>query len=142
MALFALSFVLIVASNLLYHVSQKSIAPGANPVLSLLATYTVAIAGTLLLIPVFPVKSRLAPALRQLNWASAAVGVAIIGVELGFLLAYRAGWRISVGSAAANAAVVVLLVPTGLLFFGERLSGANIAGLILCLAGLLLVVAR
>jgi len=142
MALFTLSFVLIVASNVLYHASQKSIAPGANPVLSLLVTYAVAMAGTLLLVPVFPVRVPLTEAVRQINWASAAVGVAIIGVELGFLLAYRAGWRISVGSAAANAAVVVLLVPTGLLFFGEKLSVTNIAGLILCLAGLLLVVMR
>ena len=142
MPLFTLSFLLIVVSTVLYHVSQKSIAPNAHPVLSLLVTYGLAVAGTLLLLPFFPVGPPLAQAWRQLNWASATVGLSIVGVELGFLLAYRAGWRISMGSAAANAAVAVLLVPTGLLFFGERPSWSNVLGAALCLAGLLLVVTR
>ena len=142
MPLFTLSLAVIVASNLLYHVSQKSIPPGANPVLSLLVTYAIAIAGTLLLIPFFPLRAPLPQAWRQINWASAAVGVSIVGVELGFLLAYRSGWKISVGSAAANAAVALILIPTGLLFFGERLSAVNAAGVVLCLTGLFLVVMR
>ena len=109
---------------------------------SLLVTYGVAIVITLLLVPLFPFKEPIGRELRKINWASAVIGAAIVGVELGFLLAYRAGWRISVGSAAANAAVAVLLVPAGLLFFGEKLSEANFAGLVLCVAGLLLVVMR
>jgi drug/metabolite transporter (DMT)-like permease len=141
MSAYALSLAVIVISNVLYHVSQKSIAPVANPVLSLLVTYAIAIAGTLLLFPFFPLRAPLSQSWRQINWASAAVGISIVGVELGFLLLYRAGWRVSIGSAAANAAVAALLIPTGLLFFGERLSAANVAGLALCLAGLLLVVA-
>jgi drug/metabolite transporter (DMT)-like permease len=142
MSLFMLSFVVIVLSSVLYHVSQKSIAPGAHPVLSLLVTYLVAIAGTLLLLPLFPMRSPLPQAWRQINWATAAVGVSIVGVELGFLLAYRSGWKLSIGSAASSATVAAVLVPTGLLFFGERLSAANVVGLVLCLIGLFLVVAR
>jgi drug/metabolite transporter (DMT)-like permease len=142
MRLFALSFLVVVLSNLVYHVSQKSVPRDAHPIVSLLVTYGVAIGITVLLLPFFPVKEPVGQAFRRINWASAAVGAAIVGVELGFLLAYRAGWRISVGSTAANAAIAVLLVPTGLLFFGEKLSEANVAGLVLCLAGLLLVVMR
>ncbi len=41
-----------------------------------------------------------------------------------------------------NAAVAVLLVPTGLLLFGERLSAGNAAGLLLCLAGMFLLSQR
>jgi multidrug transporter EmrE-like cation transporter len=36
----------------------------------------------------------------------------------------------------------VLLVPIGLLYFGERLSAGNLAGLLLCVAGLFLLVQR
>ena len=142
MTLFALSLAVIVLSNVVYHVSQKSIAPGAHPLVSLLVTYAVAAVITLLLFPFFPLRGTFGQAVRKINWASAAVGVTIVGVELGFLLAYRSGWRISIGSAAANAAVALVLIPTGLVFFGERLSAANAAGLILCLIGLVLVVAR
>ncbi|HEY6931726.1 MAG TPA: hypothetical protein VJA66_18795 [Thermoanaerobaculia bacterium] len=142
MTLFLVSLLVIVLSNVVYHVSQKSIAPGAHPLVSLLVTYTVAVVVTLLLFPFFPLRGPLDQAVRKINWASLVVGVAIVGVELGFLLAYRSGWRISIGSAAANAAVAIVLIPTGLLLFGEKLSAANAAGLVLCLAGLILAVAR
>ena len=142
MTLFALSLAVIVLSSVVYHVSQKSIPRDAHPLVSLLVTYAVAAAITLLLLPFFPLRGTVGQALRKINWSSAAVGAAIVGVEIGFLLAYRSGWRISIGSAAANAAVAIVLVPTGLLFFNEKLSGVNAAGLVLCLVGLLLVVSR
>ena len=136
------SLLLVVVSSVVYHVAQKSIPASAPPVASLLVSYAVALVGTIALLAVFPMPSGAGRAFRSLNWASAVIGLAIVGVELGFLLAYRSGWRISIGSAAANAAVALVLIPTGLVFFGERLSAANTAGLILCLIGLVLVVAR
>jgi drug/metabolite transporter (DMT)-like permease len=135
---------LTVASSLLYHVSQKSIPREAHPLMSLLVTYVIALAVTLLLWPVYPGGGP-GPARRSLaalNWSSVAVGVAIVGVEMGVLLAYRAGWRVSVGSTTVNVAVALLLVPIGLLFFGERMSAGNVLGLLLCLAGLALLVHR
>lgn len=142
MTTLALALVLTVASTLLYHASQKSIPGGAHPLMSLLVTYVVALVVTLLLWPVYPGGGPTRQSLSALNWSSYAVGVAIVGVELGVLLAYRAGWRVSVGPTAINAAVAVLLVPTGLLLFGERLSAGNAAGLLLCLAGLFLLAQR
>jgi multidrug transporter EmrE-like cation transporter len=137
-----LPIAVVVLSTVLYHVAQKSIPTEAPPLLSLLVSYGVAIAGTLALLPFFPVRGPLSRGFRQLNWASAAIGLTIVGVELGFLLAYRAGWRVSVGAAVSNAAVAALLVPVGLVLFGERLSGLNVFGLLLCVAGLLLAMAR
>jgi multidrug transporter EmrE-like cation transporter len=76
---------------------------------------------------------------RKLNWASVGLGAVIVGLELGFLLAYRAGWNISVASLVANTTVALLLIPVGLLFFKEELSAVNILGIILAIAGLVLV---
>ena len=42
----------------------------------------------------------------------------------------------------AAAAVAVLLVPTGLSLYGEKLSVANVTGIALCIAGLALAVQR
>ena len=133
---------LVVLSTVLYHVAQKSIPATAPPVASLAVSYGVALIGTLALLPFFPFRMPLARGFRELNWASAAIGITIVGVELGFLLAYRAGWRVSVGAAVANAAVAALLVPVGLLVFHEKLSSLNALGLLLCVAGLFLAVAR
>jgi uncharacterized membrane protein len=78
--------------------------------------------------------------LKQSNWAVVVVGAAAACIELGFLLAYRSGWRISVTAVATNVAVTLLLVPLGVLIFKDNLSPRNIAGLIFCLLGLVLVV--
>jgi drug/metabolite transporter (DMT)-like permease len=134
-----LALVLTVVSNLLYHVAQKSVPREASPLLSVAVNYVVALALTLVLIPFFPTGQPLGIALRQLNWASWAVGVSIVGVELGFLLAYRAGWPISTAAVTNSVALALLLLPAGLLLFRESLSPARLLGVALCGAGLWLV---
>ncbi|MGH9368371.1 MAG: EamA family transporter [Thermoanaerobaculia bacterium] len=142
MGLLTLAVALAVASNVLYHVSQKSIPGDAHPLASLTVTYLVALVVTLLLWPLFPSEGPALRSLGRLNWASYTVGVAIVGVEAGILLAYRGGLRVSVGSTTVNVAVALLLIPVGILFFRERLSFADAAGVVLCLAGLVLIVGR
>jgi drug/metabolite transporter (DMT)-like permease len=137
--LLTVSVVMIVASNLLYHVAQKSIPADANPLLSVAVTYAAALLVTLLLWPLAPGGAPKLAGLAKLNWATIGVGVAAVGIEIGFLLAYRAGWNISVGSLVVSVAVAILLLPTGLLLYREHLSAANVAGIVLCLAGLVLV---
>jgi len=142
MSLFYFSFLITIISSVLYHLFQRLIAPGANPVLSVLVTYLVAFVLTLPLFAIYPLKSSLASALGNLNWASAALAVAIVGLEVGFLLAYRAGWNISLAGVATNAAAALVLLPVGMAFFKERPTGLNLLGVLLCIAGLLLINAR
>ncbi|KPV49395.1 hypothetical protein SE17_32865, partial [Kouleothrix aurantiaca] len=78
-------------------------------------------------------------ALGQINWAIAALALAVVGIELGFLLAYRAGWGISVAALVTNVAVTILLVPFGLALFAETLAWTQVAGIAICLLGLLLM---
>ena len=136
---FAVWVAVAIGGNVLYHVSQKSIPSGAPPLLSLLVTYAIAFVATALLLPLSPEKLPSREGLSRLNWASVGVGVAIVAVELGILLAYRAGWRMSVASVTVNSALALVLVPVGVTVYRERLSAANVAGLVLCLAGLILV---
>jgi uncharacterized membrane protein len=128
-----------VVSNVLYHLFQKVIPAGVNPLLSLAVTYVVAAIATLLLLPLFPMQGALGDELRKVNWASVGLGAVIVGLELGFLLAYRAGWNISLASLVANTTVALLLIPAGLLLFKEQLSPVNIVGIVLAIAGLVLV---
>ena len=139
MGLLVFAVVLTVGSNVLYHVSQKSIPGGAHPLMSLTVTYVVALVLTLVLFPFYPGGAPTWKSLRGLNWSSVAVGIAIVGVEMGVLLAYRAGWRVSVGSTMVNAALAVLLIPIGIPHFGERLTAGNMLGILLCVGGLLLL---
>lgn len=130
---------LTVLANVLYHIFQKAIPAGVNPLVSLMVTYLVAATASLILLPLFPLQSDLASEFRKVNWASVALGAAIIGLELGFLLAYRQGWNISLASLVANTTVALILIPVGLMFFKEHLTPLNILGAVLALAGLILV---
>jgi uncharacterized membrane protein len=137
--IFYLPILLGIAGTTMYHVAQKSVPQQVNPLLSLLVNYATALVVTLLFLPFYPQRTGGSIALKSLNWASYAVGLSIVGVELGVLLAYRAGWKISVASLVTNVATALLLVVVGLISFGEHLSAKNAAGIVLCLAGLVLV---
>jgi uncharacterized membrane protein len=89
---------------------------------------------------VLPGNKSLMSSLKESNWAVVAVGVGAASIEVGFLLAYRSGWRISIATVAANVAVTLMLVPIGVVIFKDHLSLRNVLGLIFCVLGLILVV--
>ncbi|HKS74096.1 MAG TPA: EamA family transporter [Terriglobales bacterium] len=139
---FYLPIVLTVLATTVYHIAQKSVPSQVNPMLSLCANYATALAISLVLLPFYPSRQGAFASWRSLNWSSYVVGVAIFGVELSVLLAYRVGWRISIASAASNVMTAVLLAAIGLAFFREHLSRRNWLGVAFCLAGLALIVER
>jgi drug/metabolite transporter (DMT)-like permease len=140
--IFYVPILLMILGTTFYHVAQKSVPAEVNPVFSLAMNYVTALAGTVLLIPLYPSRTAGPWSLKQVNWASCTVGIAIVAVELGVLLAYRTGWRISILSVIGNSASALLLIGIGLIFFQERLSTRNLAGVVLCLVGLALVTQR
>lgn len=142
MNMFYVSFAIVVLSSVLYHVLQRAIATGVNPVISLMVTYVTAMLLSSLLLVIFPLRSTLYSALVELNWASVALGLAIVGLELGFLLAYRAGWNVGLAGVATNVAGALLLLPIGVALFKERPSAINVAGVFVCLLGLWMVNTR
>ncbi len=136
---FYLPIVLMVVATTVYHIAQKSVPAQVNPVFSLTMNYVSALLGTILLIPLYPAKNAGFWSAKSINWASCAVGLSIVGVELAVLLAYRAGWKISLVSVIGNTASALLLVGVGLAFFHEHVSARSLLGVALCLAGLALV---
>ena len=93
----------------------------------------------LLLLPFFPLKDGLRESLKQLNWASFALAFTLVGLEIGFLLAYRTGWSINIAGLASNATVSILLIPVGFYLFREHLTRTNAIGVVLAILGLILM---
>ena len=77
--------------------------------------------------------------MRQLNWTAIALALAIIGLDLGFILLYRTGFEVSLGALVTQTAAAMLLVGIGMLVFREKLDFTHGLGIVLCLAGLWLV---
>ncbi|GAB6155237.1 membrane protein [Desulfosporosinus burensis] len=139
MFMYVFPIVLIVTSNIIYNVCQKSTPQSANPFSALLITYLTAAVLTLVAFPFYKTDKGFFQSFNDLNWTSFALGGAIVGLELGYLLAYRAGWNISVGSLVANIILAIMLIPIGILFYKEGFAITQILGVAFCLVGLILI---
>lgn len=139
MTIFYLSVALTVLSSALYHVFQKATPAAVNPALGLILTYLTALVLTAFLLLYFPLKDGLQAELHKVNWASFALGACIVGLEVGFLLAYRAGWNLSLASIAVATMSGIILVPAGVFLFRERPSWINVLGVFICILGLVMV---
>ena len=125
---------------LFYHLAQKSIPKEMNPFHATIIAYAVGIVLCFVCAFAYPGKKSLVGSVRESNWAVFVLGAAAASIELGFLLAYRAGWKLGVAAVATNVAVTAMLIPIGIMVFKDHLSLRNILGLIFCVLGLALVV--
>jgi len=130
---------LVVLSNTLYQVCAKSVPEGMNPLASLTVTYLV---GAVVSCAMYFILNRNANLLREIrltNWAPIVLGIVIVGLEVGFIYAFRAGWQISMAQIVSSAILAVILIFVGYLLYHEAITWNKIIGIIICLAGLVLI---
>jgi len=139
MFLFYFSITLAILSSALYHFVAKSTPLNVNFTVSLLVTYAVAFVVTLLGFFFFPATNGITAELKQLNWASIGLAIAIVGIEYGFLLTYRAGWNLGIAAVLVNVVASLILVPVAILVFKDKISWVNFLGILVCLAGLVML---
>ena len=139
MFLFYFSISLAIASSAFYHFVAKSTPSNVNFTVSLLVTYAVAFVITLLGFFFFPATNGLANEVRQLNWASIGLAIAVVGIEFGFLLVYRSGWNLGIAAVLVNVVASLILVPVAIFLFKDKISWVNILGILVCLAGLVML---
>ncbi len=139
MFLFYFSITLAIASSALYHFVAKSTPSNVNFTVSLLVTYAVAFAVTLVGFFFFPVTNGVKAELAKLNWASIGLAIAIVGIEFGFLFVYRSGWNLGIAAVLVNVVASLILVPVAIFFFKDKISWVNILGIFVCLGGLVML---
>ena len=131
---------LIIGSNLVYQSSSRCASKDAQPFAALAVVYTIAAIGSLLF---FAITGRgsgsLLTNIRALNWANYLLGLAIIGLEGGFLYLYRNGWSVSVGPICSYCGVAIGLLILGALCFHEHITLKQVFGTLLCLGGIALI---
>lgn len=137
--MFFLMIAVTIVSNVFYHIIQKVTPQDANPVLSLAVSYLAAALLCVALLPVFPLKDGFKASLLRLNWTSLALALTLVGLEVGFLLAYRAGWQVSMAGLVSNATVSLILLPVGIVLFRDKLSSTNLIGVLITVLGLALM---
>ena len=137
---FYLPFVITVGGMLLYQLSQKSMPKEINPFHATAIAYLMGIVVCALLGFTYTNNRSFTSSLKLANWAVLGMGIGAAAIEVGFMLAYRMGWRLSITAVSTNVTATVILIPIGFLIFREHLSWRNLVGVAVCIVGLFLVV--
>ena len=128
-----------IVATVAYHLTLKVTPAAASPFLSLAVTYALGASAFVAIYVVTPGSPTLRESLGELNWTAAALAAAVVFLDLGFLMLYRSGFNVSFGQLVTQSAAALLLMLVGVAFFREKLSLANMAGIVLCVAGLWLI---
>lgn len=139
MKFYYLSMLIVIISSTFYHLSQKGTPGSINPLVALTVTYGTALIISVIGLFVYPSEVGIMESFRKLNWASFALGISVVGLELGFLLAYRSGWNISLAGLYANVIVALILIPIGIVFFKDQISLTKAVGIVLSIAGIIFI---
>ena len=130
---------LVVLSNVVYQICAKSVPEGMNPLASLTITYLTAAAASWIL---FRLSDRDGSLLREygkLNWVPFVFGLVLVGLEVGFIYAYKAGWQVSTAAIVQSSFLAIALIFVGYLLYHEALTWNKLVGVGICLIGLFFI---
>ncbi len=130
---------LIVGANVVYHICAKSVPADLDPLASLTVTYLVGAAFSALCYFVMHRGGNLLREYAKLNWAPFAFGIALVGLEAGFIYAYKAGWQVGSLSVTQSAILAAILLLVGLLLYKEPLTANKLIGVVICMVGLYII---
>ena len=123
----------VILSNTFYNVCMKSMPGDVNPFGALMVTYLGAaiISGLIFVYVVGP--SNVGVEMSKINWTSVVLALAIVGLEVGYVFVYRAGWTVSTASVVANIGLACVLIFVGYFLYRENVSFNQIVGIIVCM---------
>ena len=127
---------LVVISNTLYQICAKSVPEGMNPLASLTVTYLIGAAVSCVMYYLLNRDANLFREIRLTNWAPVVLGVVIVGLEVGWIYAYKAGWEVSTGFIIHSAVLAAVLLLVGTLLYHEALTWNKLLGVAFCMIGL------
>lgn len=128
-----------ICSELLYQICAKSTPEGIHPLASLSVTYVVGALVSTVLYYALSKGGNLLREFSQLNWSAFALGVAVVGLELGAIYMYKVGWAVSTGPLVKNVCIMIALAFVGLLLYHEALTANKIIGIVLCVIGVIFI---
>ena len=130
---------IVLLSNTFYNICMKSMPSDVNPFGALMVTYLVAaiISAIIFVYSVGP--SNISVGLSKINWTSVVLALAIVGLEVGYVFVYRAGWAVSTASVVANIGLACVLLVVGYFLYKENVSMQQILGIFVCMFGLILI---
>lgn len=127
---------LVVASNILYQICAKSVPREMDAIASMTVTYLVGAACSAVMFFALNRDGSLLREYAKLNAAPFLLGVSVVGLEVGFIYAYKAGWPVSTASIVQSAFLSLALIFVGALLYQEAVTPSKLMGVVICLIGL------
>ena len=110
-----------------------------NPFASLIITYLVGAAVAFIMFLILGDSRDILTELKKANWTSFVLGIVLVGLEVGFIYAYKAGWKVSAAQIVTSSILGVIIIIVGYVGYKEAITWNKIVGVIVCLAGLGLI---
>lgn len=132
---------LIVFCSTAYQVGVKEISTGIHLLTALVLTYlSASFASFILYFFLAPQGENRKKEIFSWNPSALGLGFSIVGIELGVVYMYRAGWTVQTSFILTNSLIVAALMAAGALFYKEKLKLRQLAGVVLTLAGIVCIV--
>jgi len=130
---------LVVLANVFYQNSAKGVPENMDPFASVSISYLVGAVVSVILYFTVNKGGNLLQEYAKANWATYLLGISIIGLEVGYIYAYKAGWPVSIAQIVQASVLAVILIFVGSVLYHEPITWNKILGIIVCLAGLALI---
>lgn len=130
---------LVVLANTFYQICAKAIPDSIHPLAALSITYGVGCLASIVLFFLLNRGGNLLAEYHHLNWSSFVLGLSIVGLEVGFIYLYKAGWPVSTGQLVTSAVLAVVLIFVGVLLYKEALTFSKVLGIVICMVGLFFI---
>lgn len=128
---------LVVLSNVIYQVAAKEIPKEMDAMASMTITYLVgAVCSAVMYFVMRQSGGNLLLEYKKMNWAPALLGVSVVGLEVGFIYAYKNGWSVSTASTVQSAFLALALLVVGAFLYHEAITTSKVIGIVICLVGL------
>ncbi len=130
---------LIVLSNVLYNIASKSTPHDINPLAALTITYIV---GAICCFGLYFVTNKGVFATHDwthVSWTAFVMGMTVVGLEIGSIYMYKAGWPVSIALIVHSTLTALALIVVAVLLYKEAVSVTTLVGIVVCLVGLYLI---
>lgn len=127
---------LVVLCNVFYQIFAKGIPENLDIMASMTVTYLVGAACSFIMYFVMNRGGNILHEYSKLNYAPFLLGVSIVGLEVGFIYAYKVGWPVSTANIVQSSFLAGVLIIVGALLYHETITPNKLIGIGVCLVGL------
>lgn len=127
---------LVIFSNIIYQICAKGVPKDMDAMASMTIIYIVGAVCSAVMFFVMNKNGNLLHEYAKMNVAPVFLGISVVGLEVGFIYAYKNGWAVSTASLVQSAFLAVALIIVGAALYHETITANKVIGIVICLIGL------